>query len=277
MGEKPETSAVNDEESVAVLRTVGRIIKIYRERSGLTQAELGKALGYSEEQVSSVERGKRAPSEKFLINADRVLEADGVIARLQEDVEQVGYPLTLRRLMRFEEDTVESCAFQSTVINGLLQTPEYTEALYEMRRPPYTQEEKRRLVAARLTRQKLFDRQPEPFFSFVQDEVTLRRPLGGRAVMRKQLERLLELGERSNVDIQVMPTDVEEHAGIAAPILLMRLSGGSTVAFQDMPSSHIYIHQKKVQPLVIRYGVIRAQALTPRDSLMFIEKLLGET
>ncbi len=46
-----------DEESAAVLRTVGRVIKMCRERAGLTQAALGAQIGYSEEQVSSVERG----------------------------------------------------------------------------------------------------------------------------------------------------------------------------------------------------------------------------
>src|SRR5689334_15057521 len=55
-----------DEESAAVLRTVGRVIKMCREREGMTQAGLGTAIRYSEEQVSSVERGRRAPAEEFL-------------------------------------------------------------------------------------------------------------------------------------------------------------------------------------------------------------------
>ncbi|MFE4667897.1 Scr1 family TA system antitoxin-like transcriptional regulator [Streptomyces sp. NPDC056716] len=279
MGDRVETSKVaDDEESLAVLRTIGRFIKAFRERSGLTQAELGKAVGYSEEQVSSIERGRRAPSVKFLIEADRVLGADGLIARLQEDVEQVEYPQTLRHLTRFEADAVESYAYTNSVVHGLLQTPEYTRALYAMRRPPFTEEEMKRLVAARLARQKMFDRQPEPVFSFIQDEVTLRRPLGGRAVMRTQLEHLLEMGERRNVDIQVMPMDVEEHASIAGAIRLLRLTGGATVAFQELPViGRIFTQPKKVRPLEIRYGNVRAQALAPRDSLAFIEQLLGET
>ncbi|MFJ5559958.1 helix-turn-helix transcriptional regulator [Streptomyces sp. NPDC093250] len=69
-----------DEESAAVLRTVGRVIKMCREREGMTQAGLATAIRYSEEQVSSVERGRRTPAEEFLEAADRVLEAGGLIA-----------------------------------------------------------------------------------------------------------------------------------------------------------------------------------------------------
>ncbi len=72
-----------DEESAAVLRTVGRVIKMCRERAGLTQAALGAQIGYSEEQVSSVEQGRRAPMEEFLDAADRVLEADNLISALK--------------------------------------------------------------------------------------------------------------------------------------------------------------------------------------------------
>lgn len=52
---------MEDEETAAVLRTVGRQIKMWREAAGMRQAELGAAIGYGEEMVSSVERGRRVP------------------------------------------------------------------------------------------------------------------------------------------------------------------------------------------------------------------------
>ena len=64
-----------------------------------------------------------------------------------------------------------------------------------------------------MARQAIFERSPAPTLSFVQEEVTLRRPIGGRMVLRRQLERLLELAQLRNVEIQVMPTDREDHAG----------------------------------------------------------------
>ncbi|QIJ66792.1 helix-turn-helix transcriptional regulator [Streptomyces sp. JB150] len=267
-----------DDESAAVLRTVGKVIKMCRERAGMTQAELGTAIGYSEEQVSSVERGRRAPKAPFLEAADQVLRAEGMIAGLKRDVEEARYPKKVRDLAKLEAEAVEICAYDNCVVNGLFQTPEYARALFGMRRPLYTEEELEQLIAARLARQKILDQQPTPIFSFVQEEVALRRPVGGRMVLRKQLERLLEIGQRRNVEIQVMPTDREDHAGLAGSFHLLRLVKGDTVAHNEVQLvSRLISHPKQIQVLEIRYGIIRAQALTPRESLAFIEKVLGET
>lgn len=268
----------DDEESAAVLRTVGKVVKMWRERKGLTQAELGTAIGYSEEQVSSVERGRRAPKPQFLEAADQVLDAGGMIAGLKKDVEEARYPKKVRDLAKLEGEAVEICAYANSVVHGLLQTPEYAGALYGMRRPPFTEERLEQLVAARIARQEVFDRQPAPVFSFVQEEVSLRRPLGGRMVMRKQLERMLEFGQRRNVEIQVMPTDRDDHAGLDGSLQLLRLREGDTVAHNEVQlTSRLISHPKEIQVLEVRYGIIRAQALTPRESLAFIEKALGET
>lgn len=267
-----------DDESAAVLRTVGKVIKMCRERAGMTQAELGTAIGYSEEQVSSVERGRRAPKAPFLEAADQVLGAEGMIAGLKKDVEEARYPKKVRDLAKLEAEAVELCAYANTVIHGLLQTPEYARALYSMRRPLFTEDELERLVAARMSRQEIFERQPAPIFSFVLEEVTLRRPLGGKMVMRKQLERLLEVGQLRNVEIQVMPTDREDHAGLAGSLQLLKLKGGDTVGHNEVQlTSRLVSNPSEIQVLEIRYGIIRAQALTPRESLAFIEKVLGET
>lgn len=85
------------------------------------------------------------------------------------------------------------------------------------------------LVEARLARRRVFAEQPAPMLNFVQEEVTLRRPLGGKMVMRKQLEHLLEVGRRRNMDIQVLPTNREDHAGLAGALQLLRLKEGPTV------------------------------------------------
>ncbi|CAL9286053.1 helix-turn-helix domain-containing protein [Streptomyces sp. SudanB66_2053] len=267
-----------DEESAAVLRTVGRVIKMCRERAGLTQAALGAQIGYSEEQVSSVERGRRAPMEEFLDAADRVLDANNLLSALKGDVEKARFPKKVRDLAKLEAEAVEICAYANHVVHGLLQTPEYARALYGMRRPPYPDEQIDGLVEARLARQRVFTEQPVPMFNFVLEEVTLRRPLGGRMVLRKQLEHLLEVGRRRNVEIQVLPTDREDHAGLAGALQLLRLKEGLTVGHVEVQLLNRLISDpKEIQILEIRYGIIRAQALTPRESLAFIEKVLGET
>ncbi|WP_455754550.1 helix-turn-helix domain-containing protein [Streptomyces rochei] len=83
---------MEDEEAAAVLRAVGRQIKVWREAADMRQAELGAAIGYSEDMVSSVERGRRIPKADFLDRADEVLRASGKIAAMKEDVEKARYP-----------------------------------------------------------------------------------------------------------------------------------------------------------------------------------------
>ncbi|MFC9113555.1 Scr1 family TA system antitoxin-like transcriptional regulator [Streptomyces sp. NPDC057092] len=268
-----------DEESAAVLRTVGRVIKMCRERAGLTQAALGTQIGYSEEQVSSVERGRRAPMEEFLDAADRVLEANGLIGALKGDVEKARFPKKVRDLAKLEAEAVEICAYDNSVVNGLLQTEDYLRAVFGSRRPTFSEDEVDQLVAARLARQRIVEGSlPGTSFSFVHDEAALRRRVGGKMVLRRQLERLLDVGQRRNVEIQVLPLDREDNAGLGGPFHLLRLKEGSTVAHNEVQrTSRLISERREIQILELRYGVIRAQALPPRESLAFIEKILGET
>ncbi|MGX1677824.1 helix-turn-helix domain-containing protein [Streptomyces althioticus] len=268
-----------DEESAAVLRTVGRVIKMCRERAGLTQAALGAQIGYSEEQVSSVERGRRAPMEEFLDAADRALEADGLISALKGDVEKARFPKKVRDLAKLEAQAVEICAYDNSVVNGLLQTEEYLRAVFGSRRPAFSEDEVDQLVAARLARQRIVECTPPcPAFSFVHDEAALRRRVGGKMVLRRQLERLLEVGQMPHVEIQVLPLESEDNGGLDGPFHLLRLRDGATVGHSDIQLvSRLISDRRELQILELRYGIIRAQALTPRTSLTYIEKLLGET
>ncbi|MGY4977486.1 helix-turn-helix domain-containing protein [Streptomyces sp. 900105755] len=268
---------MQDEEAEAVLRAVGRQIKVWREAAGLRQGELGAAIGYSEEMVSAVERGRRIPKPDFLEKADEVLGAGGKLAFMKEDVERARYPKKVRDLAKLEDEAVELGAYANHNMHGLLQTEEYARALFAMRRPAYPEDELERQIAARMARRRAFERVPPPLLTFVQEEVTLRRPIGGRMVLRRQLEHLLELGRLRNVEIQVMPTDREDHAGMSGPIRLLKLQDGKTLGHSEAQlHSRVISDPREVQIMDMRYGMIRAQALPPRESLAFIEKVLGE-
>ncbi|NJP42152.1 helix-turn-helix domain-containing protein [Streptomyces sp. PRB2-1] len=267
-----------EEDSGDFLKMVGRQVKLWREQAKLTQPELGQRIGYGDELVSSVERGRRAPKPEFLDNADEVLGANGLLKAFKDDVERTRFPRKVRDLAKLEASAVTLGAYCDHNIQGLLQTEDYARALYQMRRPLLNEETVERYVAARMARQEIFTRWPAPILSFVQEEVTLRRPLGGRAVMRGQLERLLELGRLRNVEIQVMPTDREDHAGMGGEFLLLNPKNGPTVGrVEVLGFSRVITNRDEVRTLEAQYGIIRAQALTPRESLAFIEKVLGET
>lgn len=267
-----------EDDSGVVIAAVGRQIRLWRESAGLRAKDLGDAIGYGENQVYKVEGGKRIPKPDFLDRADQVLGAGGKIAAMKNDLKEARYPKKVRGLANLERASVEMGAYTTDVVHGLLQTEEYARALYRARRPAYTEEEVDRLVAARMARQSVFDRCPAPLVTFVQEEATLRRPIGGRMVLRRQLERLLEIGALRHVEIQVMPTDSEEHAGHAGAHRVLKLNDGTAVGHNEVQlTSRLITDPKEVQILEMRYGLIRAQALTPRLSRTFIEKLLGET
>jgi transcriptional regulator with XRE-family HTH domain len=274
----PGGAAWDEDDTAAVVRTVGKLVKLCRERSGTTQAELGAAIGYSLEQVSSVERGRRVPKPEFLSKADEVLHADGLLAALQKDVAEARYPKKVRDLAKLEADAVELNLYANHNMHGLLQTEEYARALYDMRWPAFSEEEVDRHVAARMARQEIIHQPRPPMLTFVLEEVTLRRPVGGRDCLRRQLDRLLDVGRLRHVTMQVMPTARDDHAGLGGPMELIKLNDGGAVGHTETQLTNRLISRpKELQILEMRYGIIRSQALTPRESLAYVDKVRGET
>ncbi|MER5547012.1 helix-turn-helix transcriptional regulator [Streptomyces sp. NPDC002589] len=268
----------DDEWGLAVIATVGRQLKLRREAVGMRAADFAKAVGYSEDMVYKVESGKRIPRPEYLDKADRVLKAGGLIAAMKEDVEKVRYPKKVRALAEVEAKAVEIQLYDPLSVHGLLQTPEYARTLLGMRRPAYAQAEVERFFAARMARKSVFERDPAPELGFVLEEWTLRRPLGGRGLLRRQLEHILEVAQARSVELQVMPMDREEHAGVDGSIELLKFADGSAVGRSPAVANGRPIEEpKQLRILELRYGIIRAQALTPRESTSFIEQLLGAT
>jgi transcriptional regulator with XRE-family HTH domain len=268
----------DDEWGVAVIATVGRQLKLRREAVGMRAAEFGTAVGYGEDMVYKIEGGKRIPRQDYLVRADEVLGAGGLVAAAWEDVKRVRYPKKVRELAKLEGQAVEIGVYECNSVHGLLQTPEHARALFEAAQPPYSPDDVERMVAARMARQSVFHRDPAPSVHYVLEEAVLRRRVGGTMVWRQQLERLLEVGRLRNVTFQIMPTETDAHPGVDGKIELLKFPDGTAVgrsdgAFSGRPTSD----PKQLRILELRYGTIRAQALSPRESLAFIEQVLGET
>ncbi|MYT39582.1 helix-turn-helix domain-containing protein [Streptomyces sp. SID8356] len=268
----------DDESGAAVVAAVGRQIKAWREAAGMRAAEFGAAMGYGEDLVYKVEGGRRIPRPEFMDSADGVLGAGGKLAAMKADIAEVRYPKKIRDLAKLEARAAELAAYGSHNLHGLLQTEEYARALLGTRRPVLSRDELERALAGRMARHAIFDRAPGPELSFIQEEASLRRPIGGVAVWRRQLENLLRVGELPFVDIQVMPTSRWDHPGTGGRIQVLKFPDGSAVGraddeFAGRPISH----PKQLRILELRYGQIRARALTPEESRTFIEQLLGET
>ncbi|MGA5345925.1 helix-turn-helix domain-containing protein [Streptomyces griseoincarnatus] len=267
----------DDEWGVAVITTVGCQLKLRREAAGMRAAEFGRVVGYGEDMVYKIEGGKRIPRQEFLDKADEVLGAGGLLSAAWEDVKKVRYPKKVRTLGKLEARAVEIGLYECHIVPGLLQTPEHARAVIGAAQPPYSPDDVERMVAARLARQSVFDRDPAPALSFVMEEGVLRRPVGGRAAWRGQLQRLLDVAQLHHAVLQVMPTDCETHSGLDGRIELLKFDDGTAMgrsdgAFSGRPTSD----PRQLRILELRYGTIRAQALPPRESLAFVRQLLGE-
>ncbi|MFV2118291.1 helix-turn-helix domain-containing protein [Streptomyces sp. Act-28] len=277
-GEADGTDEVAD-----LFRALGRQIKVARERAGLSQKELGDRIGYGEETISSVERARRTPQPELLVAVDRLLDCGGLLASAAEDVERaktrrrVRHPEWFRDYARLEAEAVELHDYSSLAIPGLLQTEAHAQVVFATRRPLLDEATVEQRVAARLDRQRIFDRWPPPFTTFTIEESVLRRPLGGWDIHRKQLEALLKFGGLRSVELQVLPTERKEHPSLGGPFILLTPKGRHQVAYLEVQHvSRLVTDPDEVRILAARYGSIRAQALTPEESLTLIERMLGD-
>ncbi|WP_326768333.1 helix-turn-helix domain-containing protein [Streptomyces sp. NBC_01591] len=264
--------------ATGILQVFGRQLKRFREWAELDRAEFGARTGYSASTIAAFEQGKRIPPGKFIDQADELLGARGILKEMKEEVARAQYPAFFRGAAKLEKEAVELHVYAAQAVPGLLQTEEYARAVFAMRRPLLDEATVEERVAARLARHEILSRTPMPTISFVIEESVLRRPLGGRDVMRGQLEHLLLVGHRRNVEIQVMPTEREDHAGLAGPFTLIETREGRRIAYVEvLKDSRLHTDRNSVREIEEQYGLLRAQALTPRESLAVVEKLLGET
>ncbi|MER7850518.1 helix-turn-helix transcriptional regulator [Kitasatospora sp. NPDC096077] len=263
---------------------VGKLIKLFRERAGFTQKELAKLTGYSEAQIGAMERGVRTARIEFLTVAEEVLDAGGALRVVADDVMKAKFRVSERhpsfsKAFTVEENrALEIHEYSTMVIPGLLQTEAYIRALYEMRRPLLSPEKIEEWVQARLARQEILTRWPLPVVTWVIDEAVLRRPLGGWDVHQEQLQHLIKVGQMRGPELQIMPLDRMNHAGMGGSFtILTPPTGGTQIAYAAAQHvNRLITDPAEVRNMTARYSSIRAQALGLRESLALIELILGE-
>ncbi|MFF7338073.1 helix-turn-helix domain-containing protein [Streptomyces sp. NPDC008163] len=266
-----------DKAGQGVIFAFGQSLKTLRLRAGIEREELGRRLGYSASTIASFEQGRRIPPPRAIDRADLEVDAGGLLVLWKEQVEKAQYPVFFQGMAQLEKQAIELLCYDTLAVNGLLQTEGYMRAVLAMRRPALDTEVIEQRVTARLTRQAIFDRRPAPLLSFVMCESVLRRRFGGDDVLRGQLEHLLLIGQRSNVELQVMPLSSEENSGVDGPFTVVTREDGKKFLYVEAQgTSSLETDPRQTVLAAARYGIIRSQALSPRESLAFIEKLLGE-
>ncbi|MEU4684043.1 helix-turn-helix domain-containing protein [Streptomyces xinghaiensis] len=268
----------DDGAGTGIVTAFGRQLKLLRTRAGLERPQLGSLTNYSASSIASFEQGRRIPLPRFIDRADEVLGAGGLLKALKEEVERAQYPGFFRDAARLEAGATALYVYAVYAVPGLLQTEDYARAGFRLQRPLVDEDIIEQRLSARMARQGIYDRRPAPLLSFVIEEAALRRPIGGHTTLRRQWERMLHLGQLRNVEIQVMPTEREDHAALGGPFTLIDASTGQRIAYTEVQDdSRLYTERSKIRELETRYGILRSQALTPRESSTFVERLLGES
>jgi hypothetical protein len=230
-----------------------------------------------------MERGVRTIRPQVLEQADDLLDAGGLlkdaIPEVREAMSKVRtrHPEWYRSYAALEAEAVELHFYANQGVPGLLQTEDYARAVFSQRRPLLTEETIEKRIADRLSRQQVFDKWPAPMCSFVLEEVVLDRPIGGRTAREGQLKQLLRIGGLRNVEIQVMPTSVENHPNMGGAFNLLTPPRHPQVAYTEIQEfPRLITDPEEVRKIVDRYGMIRAMALSPKETRALIDKKLGE-
>jgi transcriptional regulator with XRE-family HTH domain len=264
-----------DDASKALVIAFGQSMKMLRGREGMDRDTFGRAIGYSAATVASYEQGRRIPSGRTIDRADGVLHADGLLSVWKEQMERAQFPVFFQGMVALEKKAVELLSYSTLVFQGLLQTEEYMRAMLAMRRPSLDAETIEQRVTARLARQEIFDRWPAPLLTFVLDEAVLLRPYGGKDVLRGQLEHVMLIGQKRNVEIQVMPLDREDNAGVNGPFTVVTSKDGMRFVYAEVGEiGYLRTDPEQATLSHARYGIIRSQALSPGESTTLIEGVL---
>jgi transcriptional regulator with XRE-family HTH domain len=249
-------------------------LRSWRQQMGWTQVEMGAKLGYSASLVSGVETMDKAPTVDFANHCDEVLSTPGTFVTLQELVARETYPSFFAPVIPFEREAIRIHGWELGAVPGLLQTEDYAHALIRSGRPKDSSEEIGRYVAARMERQEIVKSSNSPLLWYVLDEGAVRHVVGGTAVMREQLNKLLEAAGTPGIVVQILPFTADNHAGADGPISVYEFTESPSVCYTECYSGgRIVEDQAEVADMMTVVNLIRASALSARDSRELILRI----
>ncbi|MFD3413326.1 Scr1 family TA system antitoxin-like transcriptional regulator [Streptomyces cyaneofuscatus] len=254
----------------------GTRVRKLREAAGLTQTEVGARTHVVGSRITQIERATGAKPTLELTRAlDRELVADDLLIDLWPYVYREAYPDWSQAFIAYSARAAVIRQYSSHAVPGLLQTPEYARALLSMGHSLRDAEHLEERVAARLDRQVRLTGPDRPELWIILDEAVLRRPVGGSAVMRGQLEKLLRMAEEPNITVQVLPFDQGAHGALAGSLSVLVLPDGAQVAYTEgAHNGQLTEEPEEVERFVLTYDHLRAMALPPLMSLELIRSVL---
>lgn len=268
----------SEPESSDSLRSFGAVLKTFRKRAGMTQEELSPHVRYSAHFIASIEQGRRLPPPDFVERAEVTLDAFGVLEVSAAHLSRRrGLASWFEHWAQIERDAITLYAYECRIMPGLLQTEAYARAAFQSSLPPLDDDQVERQAAARMQRQSLLTTKPHVDFGFIVEQSLIERCTGGADVTCELIDHLLSCSRLRNVELQIMPTRQEWHAGLDGPLYLAETAQHQWLAYYEgQRSSQLITTPEDASVILQRYGRMRAQALCPKDSASLLERLRGE-
>jgi transcriptional regulator with XRE-family HTH domain len=259
------------------LKSFGEVVKAFRKRARLTQEEFAPLVRYSLPTVASIEQGRRFPPADFVDRAEKVLDAFGTLKGAARHLSRrPGLASWFRQWASLEVEAVSLYTYECRLIPGLLQTEAYARKVFADQLPPLGDEQIEAQLTARLDRQRLLPERPNTAYSFILEEHLFRRNTGGDQVTLELVDHLLGVAELRNIELQIMPTVRESHAGLGGPVQLLETPDNRWLGYcEAQKSGQFFSDRKVVSELQMRYARMRSQALTVPDSLSLLRQMRG--
>ncbi|MFJ9454991.1 helix-turn-helix domain-containing protein [Kitasatospora sp. NPDC101447] len=270
-------------------RRLARTLKELRVAARMTMAQSARQLDCAESKISRIEA---AQSGIRLVDLRLLLDLYGVTdqatrSRL-EDLARDGrlrgwwdrYSDALSPLyadyISLEADASDAYSVETFLVPGLLQTEDYTRAVVRAQIEDATVEQVEQLTKVRLERRSVLKRESPLRLWVVLSESVLKHQIGGRAVMREQLDYLVLMADQPNINIQVLPEDSDVHAALFGPLVILSFpeSTETDVVYVDSLLSTLYIEEPGE---VFKYSNLfrraLAESLPRKESVALIERI----
>ncbi|CAM3957085.1 helix-turn-helix transcriptional regulator [Nocardiopsis rhodophaea] len=273
-------------------RRLSRRLRELRDRKGWTAKQVaneakkrsGRPRGWSDSKVIRLERGEwkrlRVDDVRVLLDIYDVTDPEEIAAceHLAKEANQKGWWATFDdvlgsgQFVGLEAEASRIRTYQPAAIPGLLQTEDYVRAVIRSDAVDGETEVERR-VAARMLRQQLLTRSTPPAYHAVIDEGALLRVT---SQLRGQLQHLLDMGMRDNLDIQVLPIDRGPHAAMTGQFVVMDFPPPDPpIVYLETLSEEIYLEKDAdIQRYQQIYDFVRTEALPVDESRKLIQNLL---
>ncbi|WP_328684777.1 helix-turn-helix domain-containing protein [Streptomyces sp. NBC_01261] len=273
-------------------RKLGAELRALRAEAGLTSGEAARLVGWHQSKVSRIETGAsgvKPPDVRLLLDVYQVGDPhlrDMLLVLAGSDdgggrhhwwhAYRGVLPPAYRDFISLESQASTLRTLETSVVPGLLQTPEYARAVTRAAVGGPDNDGPERLdalVQVRLARQDVLRADPPLELSVVLDEAVLRREVGGPGVMARQLDRLVEAARLPQVRLQVLPFAAGAHIGITGPFVIFSFPSTSDldVVVLDHLTSSLYLERKEdLEAYSEAFSTLQFHALSPDDSSDYI-------